>query len=341
MVSHRKLLIKLDHYGVRGPLKQWIGNFLAERTQRVVVDGVSSKPAPVISGVPQGTCLGPILFLFYINDISNNIQSQLRLFADDALLYRPILTQEDHTTLQNDLLTLERWAQTWDMRFNPKKCYVHSMKHTENKSVHFYSLCNQVLQTVATNPYLGILFSEDMTFTTHIRNICAKASRTLGFLNRNLKGCPEKLKETAYISMCRSVLEYAAPIWDPFYEKEKNQLERIQRKAARVVKGDFKQRSSVTAMMRSLKWEPLAERRTKARLILMYQIINGDVAVPADPKFLQPGRRGRYIQQKHNYQEYKNSFYPRTIRDWNPLPTATKESCSVTAFKGRLQDCCY
>ena len=166
-------------------------------------------------------------------------------------------------------------------------------------------------------------------------------STTSGFLKRNLKACPKQLKETAYVSMCRSVLEYAAPIWDPYYEKEKDQLERIQHKAARFVSGDYRQRSSVTAMMREMKWEPLAERRTKARLIIMYQIINGKVAVPVDPELLEEGRRGRYKHLTYKHQAYQNSFYPHTIRDWNKLPADTRASSTVDVFKSALPARCY
>ncbi len=335
VVSHRKLLYKLEHYGINGKLLEWIRGFLTGRTQCVVVDGVASKPANVLSGVPQGTCLGPILFLCYINDITHDIQSQLRLFADDALLYRPIRSELDHQILNNDLKKLEQWALQWDMNFNPKKCYILSLKRTGVKSIHMYSLCNVILKTVSSIPYLGVLLSEDMTYTDHIRKICSKASRTLGFLSRNLKHCPPKLRETAYISMCRSILEYAAPIWDPYLVSECDQIEKVQRRGARFVKRDYRRTSSVTEMLRDLKWEPMSERRKKARLALMFQIVGGEVAVPADIKYLKPGRRGRYIHL-NNYQGYKHSYFPRTIRDYNELSTEVRASNSLESFKARL-----
>jgi len=136
--------------------------------------------------------------------------------------------------------------------------------------------------------------------------------------------------------MCRSVLEYASPIWDPYLQRDIDSLERIQRKAGRFTTRDFRQRSSVTAMMRSLQWEPLADRRTKARVILMYLILNDEVAIPISPSILQLGRRGRFIQPAHHYQQYKHSFYPRTIRDWNLLPSKLKDSPSLDSFKKGL-----
>ena len=131
----------------------------------------------------------------------------------------------------------------------------------------------------------------------------------LAFLNRNLKNCPQKLRELAYTSMCRSVLEYSSPVWDPYLQRDIENLERIQCKGARFVPRDFRQRSSVTSMLQYLKWEPLAKRRTKARLVIMYHIIKGEIAIPIDTADLQPGRRGRFIQHTHRYQQYKKTVF--------------------------------
>jgi len=110
VVSHRKLLFKLQHYGINGKLSAWIKDFLIGRHQRVLVDGAASTSTLVHLGVPQGTCLGPILFLYYISDITTNVKSQIHLFADDALIYRPIFSVSDHHIVQNDFHTLEQWA---------------------------------------------------------------------------------------------------------------------------------------------------------------------------------------------------------------------------------------
>ncbi len=175
------------------------------------------------------------------------------------------------------------------MNFNPSKCYIMSCKWSGEKSARMYTLRGVVLQQVTTNPYLGVLLSEDLTFSAHIDKICSKTSRTMGFLGRNLKNCPTKLRETAYISICQSTLEYACQIWDLYLSREIDQLERTQRKGGRMVFRDYRQHSSVTGMMCQLLWEPLADRRRKARLAVLYQIINGEVAVPIDPDLLQEG----------------------------------------------------
>ena len=116
-------------------------------------------------GVPQGTVLGPLLFLCHINDLPERVTSQIRLFADDCLLYRPINSPQDHQTLQQDLNNLQIWADDWGMKFNAKKCYLLS---TRSKSRHFYTINDQILKQVQDNPYLGITFSEDLKWKTHI-----------------------------------------------------------------------------------------------------------------------------------------------------------------------------
>ena len=137
VVPHQRFLHKLDHYGTRGPTLLWIQNFLTTRTQKVVVvDGSFSDTAHVGSGVPQGTVLGPILFLCYINDLPSSVSSDVRLFADDCLLYRPIKSKDDQKKLQEDLTKLERWADIWGMKFNPSKCSVLRVKRPRAKKNH-------------------------------------------------------------------------------------------------------------------------------------------------------------------------------------------------------------
>ena len=132
-------------------------DFLTNRKMRVVIDGEESEAVLVDSGVPQGTVLGPLLFLCHINDLPDSVKSTVRLFADDCLLYRQIKSREDHISLQYDLQNLETWAKTWGMRFNAKKCYIMSIN---NKSTHFYQLDGHILQQVPVNPYLGVTISE-------------------------------------------------------------------------------------------------------------------------------------------------------------------------------------
>ncbi|VDI25149.1 Hypothetical predicted protein, partial [Mytilus galloprovincialis] len=179
----------MGEYGIRGQLNNWLNMFLTQRKMKVVVEGEQSEEVKVDSGVPQGTVLGPLLFLCHINDLPDTVKSSVRLFADDCLLYRTIKTEKDHKLLQEDLASLEDWANKWGMRFNAKKCYILSIK---NKSQRFYTLNGHILQQVQSNPYLGVQILEDLKWSTHITNVAKKANSTLGFLRRNLRYCPQE-----------------------------------------------------------------------------------------------------------------------------------------------------
>ena len=141
-VSHSRLLLKLQHYGIRNCTLDWIGDFLSCRSQRVVLDGQSSSDILVSSGVPQGTVLGPLLFLVYINDLPNRVSSTVRLFADDCLLYRRIHDTQDTKTLQADLDRLQEWEADWLMEFNPTKCEVITISKKSSSVCNFLeNLC--------------------------------------------------------------------------------------------------------------------------------------------------------------------------------------------------------
>ena len=199
-VPHNKLLHKLEAYGVRGKLHAWITSFLCNRQMKVLVDGERSSETEVLSGVPQGTVLGPLLFLVHINDLPDAVRSKVRLFADDCLLYRKIKTAKDQEELQNDLSKLEIWAKNWGMKFNAKKCYILSISN-KGKSK-FYELDNYILKHVDNNPYLGLILSKDLKWSTHIDQISRKASSTHGFIQRNLKKCPPQVKKNSIYCAC-------------------------------------------------------------------------------------------------------------------------------------------
>ena len=166
---------------------KWINAFPCYRQQRVVVNGVKSDWAPVVSGVPQGTVIGPLLFSLHINDITADIDSEIRLFADDCVCYREIKDKEDILKLQRDIDRLGNWARKWGMRFQPVKCNMVQLtrKHL-NKIQASYTLEGAVLENVDSIKNLGVTITNDLRWNTHISNICTKANRTLGFMRRTL-----------------------------------------------------------------------------------------------------------------------------------------------------------
>ena len=139
-VAHKHLIYKLNYYDIRGNLLNWLTSFLQNRSQEVIVEGMNSSSCNVTSGVPQGSVLGPVLFLIYVNDIGLNIHSEIRLFADNILLYQPIRTPDDHLQLQEDLNTLTKWASDWKMTFNIPKCKIIQFT-THRKKVNIYIPC--------------------------------------------------------------------------------------------------------------------------------------------------------------------------------------------------------
>ena len=244
---------------------------------QVVIEGEASEKVTIDSGLPQGTVLGPILFLCHINNLPEAVQSQVRLFADDCLLYHPIKSQSDHITLQNDLIELEKWADKWGMRFNAKKCNIMSIN---NRSTHFYSLNNHILKQVEENPYLGLTLTENLKWSSHITKITKKANSTIGLLRRNLKSCPQDCRKSAYISLVRSVLDYGSIIWDPYLSRDIEKLERVQRQAARFITGDYHSREegSVTGMLDMLELETLQHRRSMCRLFFLFKVVEARLA---------------------------------------------------------------
>ena len=238
-VNHLKLLFKLSQHGVKGNTLNWIRSFLLGRTQAVVLEGERSAEAPVTSGVPQGSVLGPLLFLLYINDLPQNIQSQVRLFADDTAVYLTVTSSEDANTLQADLDTLQEWERTWDMEFNPSKCQVLHITCSRQPLQSQYTLHGQFLESVDSAKYLGVNITQDLNWNHHINEITGKANRTLGFVKRNVKTKNEAVKELAYKTLVRPQVEYASSVWNPHTKQNISKIEMVQRRAARWVKNNY------------------------------------------------------------------------------------------------------
>ena len=179
---------------------------------------IFSEVLIVLSGVPQGTVLGPLMFLIYINDIAANLDNstRIRLFADDCLLYRVIKSPHDHEVLQKDLTSLYEWSCKWQMSFNISKCKILRITTKRNPSVFNYSMVNEYLDHVSHHPYLGVEITHNLKWSLHINDVVAKANRVLWFIRRNLHRCSKTIKQQMYIALVRPHLEYAGAVWDTY-----------------------------------------------------------------------------------------------------------------------------
>ena len=200
---------------------------------------------------------------------------------------------------------------------------------------HFYSLGNEILQEVSDAKYLGIQIDNKLDWNKHISTVAARGQSKLAFLNRNLKGCPKKLRDTAYISLIRPALEYSCSVWHPHKKSNKDKIEKVQRRAARFVSNNFRRKASVSEMLHKLGWQSLDDRRQDQRLVLFFKIINGlasveteDILTPADSRT----RKNHSFKFKHlqaNCDSYRYSFFPATISSWNNLPFGIEKVDSV------------
>ena len=251
----------------------------------------------------------------------------LWLFADDCVCYRETKDEEDIMKLQRDIDRLGSWARTWGMRFQPVKCNMMQLTRKQIKTIHaLYTLEGTDLQNVESIKYLGVTITSDLRWNTHVSNVCTKASRTLGFLRRNVYSCPKEVKEAAYKGLVRPVLDYGSLVWDPPGVVLQEELESVQKRAARFMTGNYNyETGSMTGILGQLKWESFKKRRKDNRLILLYKGLKGKASVPTD-NLIPKTRRCRnehsmaFQTPIANTDIYKGSVFPQTDRDWNALP---------------------
>jgi hypothetical protein len=341
-VNHSLLVHKLHYYGVRGALNRWIAAFLSDRRQAVVINGARSDFVSVQFGVPQGSVLGPCLFLVYINDLPDLLTAHARLFADDTAVYDVVRSAQDQAHLQHNLDQLAEWEKRWDMSFHPGKCTTLPVTRSRKVLQPAYQLHGHTLANVTSAKYLGVTLTNDLSWNEHINNMCSKANKTLGFLRRNLKIGSRRIKETAYKAYVRPILEYATTVWDPHTQQNIDRLEAIQRRAARFVMRRYRNTSSVSDMIDELRWPSLESRRRTARLAMLYRIQHDLVSIEAIKAKLQPlparQRRGhnQQLTLPHCRTQYQQaSFLPRTIKAWNDLPQDVVEAKTIDTFVSR------
>ena len=318
-MSHPLQLHKLSSLSLDESIYHWIENYLSGRKQCVVINGASSDLVDVTSGVPQGSVLGPLLFLVFINDISSTINSPIRLFADDCVLYSRVDSVGDSAFLQSDLDKISDWCRIWELGLNVEKCVQVIFGRKRNPVPSCYFIDDHRLSNNTDVKYLGITLSSTLSFNVHVTETAKKASRTLNLFIRSLRGAPQKLKETAYCCLVRPTLEYACVLWDPHQKYLADKLEKLQNRAARFVTGNYSRNNSVTVTKNGLGWETLLSRRKDFRLRFLLAIFNDMTGIDKSNYIELPNyisnrvdhtRKIREISCRTDYKKF--SFFPRT-----------------------------
>ena len=289
-VPHQPLLHKLFHLQVNPFLLRWIQNYLSSRTQSVVLSGAQSNRLPVVSGVPQGSVLGPLLFLVYIDGVSNSVlHSKLAMYADDIALYKIIRNPSDYTYLQRDITSLCSWISTNYLTLNLANCcyMVFSKKHQltlPDSELHIGD--SHALVRVSHYKYLGLNFSADLSWSHHIDLICRKTRKLIGMLYRNFyQFSSPSVMAKLYKPLIRPHLEYACTIWDPHLRKDIQALENVQKFALRVCSKSWS--SDYATLLDTLSIPTLSDRRDTLKLCLLFNILTDRVTYPSCPTMLK------------------------------------------------------
>ena len=346
-VWHKGLLYKLEKIGIRDPLLKWFRSYLSDRQQRVVIESQESEWLEIRAGVPQGSVLGPLLFLIYINDITNTIYNQCLLYADDTSLLTVVEDPfQSASSLNSDLRKIHTWSVDWQVTMNSSKTNSMILSAKRSRLPHPPLFLNgNVINEVSSHTHLGLTLSSNMSWQNHVLYIYHKASKRLHML----KGLKYKVSRDTlailYKSMIRSVVEYADCVWDGCSDELSQLLESIQYESAIVVSGALKG-TSKQKVLAELGWENLKTRRLIHKLLLFYKIVNGHT-----PSFLRdilPSKvkeKSRFSLRKgDNFspfivrsERFKYSFFPSSVSLWNKLDTDVRNLDSFNLFKKTLK----
>ena len=336
-VPHYRLLMKLKSFGINNKTLDTISDFLSGRTFRVKVGNASSDDFPVGSGIPQGSVLGPLLFLLYINDLPNSILNSVSLFADDLKMYGKSCMKN---TLQTDLDHLSKWQNIWLLKFNTKdnKCKV--MHAGTNNPKHKYFLDGMELPEIKSEKDLGVLVSDSLSWQPHIDAIVKKANSCVAWVLRSVISRSPKVMLQIFKSMIRPHLEYCVQLWSPLPAHGNwatiLAIENVQRTFTRAIDGlgllTYENR------LKKLGLTTLLERRARGDLIETFRNISG-IANYGENFFNVSKRRLNIISRPGDQKKYKYEFLcRRVISYWNKLPIDVKAAETINQFKNRLDN---
>ncbi len=342
-VPHNKIISSLSKMGISGPLLSWFKDYLTGRSQRVVLEGCMSDPTRVTSGVPQGSILGPLMFNIFINSITDVHLSQdteLILYADDILLFKPIDSQTDVKDLQLDINRIVTWIGEQGLSPNHSKTQLLPITRCRRLPAINLTVNGHPIAPSKSVKYLGVSISSNLTWSDHIRSVCKSAKRQLGMMHRQLRHAPAKLRHQIYKTTTLPKLEYCCAIWDPRSSVENLALENVQKFAGRVITGKWKEPYPI--LLEHLNWLPLTTRRKIQKLKVCYNLVNNNSCIPSDIFTPHPHPSPRFPHSKPLFKPFvstiahKSSFFIEVISHWNTLPKFIVDCTSSFSFKKKL-----
>ena len=335
-VPHERLLVKLESYRITGNVLQWIRHFLANRTQKVRVGSECSQSKEVLSGIPQGSILGPVLFTIYINDLPDCINSTCKIFADDTKLYN---TTGQGDVIQADLDSLLEWSNKWNLYFNAKKCKVMHIgcNNPQNEYKMKVDGCSVSVVKCTEEKDLGVYFDCNLSFDRHIQQAITKSNQIIGMIKRSFSYLDESMFLTLYKSLVRPHLEYGNTIAYPYLKRQSASIERVQRRATKVLAAC--KDMTYTERLKYLGLPTLKARRLRGDMIMLFKIYHGLIDLDLDNLFMHAkiestrNNEGKLFLTYSRTNKRKNVFTNRTISQWNSLPYKTKFANNTNEFK--------